>query len=108
MRETREFHPHVLQRLLGPVGANGVAHVGGDAAVSQEAPIRVEYGLPADGHIHGRSIGEPRFVGEAAKRLMRVESRAMGAPLLGLLIKVGGPAPNVPRRALCYKQRPAN
>src|SRR5271165_5074311 len=89
----RQLHPHVLQRSLGLIGANGVAHVGGNAAVSQEAPIRVEYGLPADGHVHGRSIREPRFVNEAAKRLTCVESRAMGAPLLGLFIKVGGKLP---------------
>src|SRR5208337_5685440 len=75
------------------VGANSVAHIGGDAAVSQEAPVRVEYGLPADGHVDGRSVREPRFVHEVAKRLVSVESRAMGAPLLGLFIKVSRQLP---------------
>jgi hypothetical protein len=64
-----------------------------DAAVPQEAALRVEHGLAVRFNVGHRSVRTQAPVYEAAKWLVRLDGRNMQAPLLGLLLDVDGDVP---------------
>src|SRR5439155_20050748 len=86
-----------MERFLGLVRANRRRDVAADTAVAEEATVRVKHGLATRGDVDYRSVGARGPVDEAAKRLVCFERRDMQAPLLGLLLDVGGEVP--PRHA---------
>src|SRR5207245_7111685 len=78
------------------IRASVARDVAANAAVAKEAGIRVKRGLAARGDVAHRSAGACGPVEEAAKRLVSFDRRDMQAPLLGLLLDVGGEVPPRP------------
>src|SRR6516225_4878297 len=75
------------QRLLG---AHLLGDVAAGAAITEKTPGPVEHGIAAYRDNAKRAVFDAKLVGEVAEWLVTIEQRHMFAPLLRLLLDVGG------------------
>src|SRR5258706_13506424 len=72
-------------------------YVGGGAPITEETSLLIKIGFAAYGNVEHRTVPAGGPVPEVVKWLVRLEGRDVTAPLLRLLLEVGGEIPS--RRA---------
>src|SRR5260370_16974909 len=96
-RHAGEFRLRLLQCFLCMLRANRRGYVGGGAPITEETSLRIKNGFAAYGNVEHRAVPAGGPVPEVVKWLVRLEGRDVTAPLLRLLLEVGGEIPS--RRA---------